>query len=54
MSLLERDAVKKVRKALTDAGLDDSVVELAETARSAEDAAAAIGSELGAIVSCGF
>jgi prolyl-tRNA editing enzyme YbaK/EbsC (Cys-tRNA(Pro) deacylase) len=50
MSLLERDAVKKVRKALTDAGLDDSVVELAETARSAEDAAAAIGSELGAIV----
>ena len=50
MSLLERAAVKKVRAALSDAGLEDTVTELAETARSAEDAAAAIGCELGAIV----
>ncbi|MBT6093299.1 MAG: YbaK/EbsC family protein [Rhodospirillaceae bacterium] len=50
MSLLERDAVKKVRQALTDAGQADSVVELAESARSAEDAAASVGCELGAIV----
>ncbi len=50
MSLLERAAVKKVRQALVDAGQEDSVVELAETARSAEDAAASIGCELGAIV----
>lgn len=50
MSLLERAAVRKVRRALLDAGLEDTVVELADTARSAEDAAAAIGCELGAIV----
>ena len=50
MSLLERDAVKKVRSALAEAGEADTVVELAETARSAEDAAQAVGCELGAIV----
>ncbi len=50
MSKLERDAVKRVRKALTDAGLDDTVIELAETARTAEDAARSVGCELGAIV----
>ena len=50
MSLLERDAVKRVRKALSDAGLADNVIELAETARTAEDAANAVGCELGAIV----
>lgn len=50
MSLLERDAVMKVRGALAQAGEADTVVELAETARSAEDAAQAVGCELGAIV----
>jgi len=50
VSLLERDAVKRVCQALTDAGLDDAVIELAETARTAEDAAAVVGCELGAIV----
>ncbi len=50
MSLLERDTVAKVRKVLLTAGLDDTIVELAETARSAEDAAQAVGCELGAIV----
>ncbi|MBM10341.1 MAG: aminoacyl-tRNA deacylase [Magnetovibrio sp.] len=50
MSLLERETVLKVRKALTEAGLEDTVIELADTARTAEDAASAIGCELGAIV----
>ena len=50
MSVLERDAVKRVRQALADAGLEDTVIELAETARSADDAASAVGCELGAIV----
>ncbi len=50
MSNLERPAVLKVRDALTAAGLEDSVIELAETARTAQDAAAAVGCELGAIV----
>ena len=50
MSLLEREAVVKVRKALLAAGQEDTIVELAQTARSAEDAAKAVGCELGAIV----
>lgn len=50
MSLLETDAVKRVRAALTGAGQVDTVQELEQTARSAEDAAASIGCELGAIV----
>ncbi len=50
MSLLENESVQKVSQALADAGLDGRVVELAETARSAEDAAKALGVELGAIV----
>ena len=50
MSLLKRNAVKRVRNALIDAGLDNTIIELKETARSAEDAANAIGCELGAIV----
>lgn len=50
MSLLENESVQKVSQALTDAGLDGRVVELAETARSAEDAAEALGVERGAIV----
>jgi prolyl-tRNA editing enzyme YbaK/EbsC (Cys-tRNA(Pro) deacylase) len=50
MSLLDKDTVKRIRKALRDAGHEDTVTELAETARSAEDAAASIGCALGAIV----
>ena len=50
MSLLERETVKRVRSALVDAGLADTVIELSNTARSAADAANAIGCELGAIV----
>ena len=50
MSLLEREAVKRVRGALVDAGLEDTVIELTDTARSAKDAATAIDCELGAIV----
>jgi hypothetical protein len=36
--ILENESVKKVRDALAAAGLSDRVVELTETARSAEDA----------------
>ncbi|NQV99300.1 MAG: YbaK/EbsC family protein [Rhodospirillales bacterium] len=50
MGILENEPVKRVRAALLKAGLADSIVELAATARSAEDAAAAIGCPLGAIV----
>jgi len=50
MSNLKKASVKKVRKALKDAGLNDTVIELDETARTAEDAAKSTGAELGAIV----
>ncbi len=50
MSAIEKEAVKRVRMALIDAGLKDNVMELESTARSAEDAAQSIGCELGAIV----
>lgn len=50
MSNLTKPAVKKVRQALVDAGLNDTVIELDETARTAEDAAKSTGAELGAIV----
>jgi len=50
MSNLDRPAVKRVRDALDEAGLADRVVELSDTARSAEDAAKAVGCVLGAIV----
>ena len=50
MSNLTKPPVKKVRKALTDAGMNDTVIELEETAKTAEDAAKATGAELGAIV----
>ncbi len=50
MSNLKRPSVKKVRKALTDAGMNDTVIELEETARTAQDAANSTGAELGAIV----
>lgn len=50
MSNLNNDAVKRVRQALIDAGVGDKVTELAETARSAADAAQALGVEQGQIV----
>jgi len=50
MSLLERESVRRFRAALEAAGSAAQVIELAETARSAEDAARAIGCELGQIV----
>lgn len=50
MSNLDRPTVQRVRDALLKAGADDTIVELSETARSADDAAKAVGCELGAIV----
>lgn len=50
MSNLERDAVKRVRAALKAAGVGDKVIELAETARSAAEAAQALGVAQGQIV----
>lgn len=50
MSNLERDSVKRVRQALVDAGVGDKVRELSDTARSAAEAANALGVEPGAIV----
>ena len=50
MSLLEHEAVARVRDALRAAGSTAEVIALDTTARSARDAAAAIGTELGSIV----
>lgn len=50
MSNLKSPAVKRVRKALTEAGFNDTVIELEETAGTAEDAAKATGAKLGAII----
>ncbi len=50
MSFLDTDSVKRVRSALEDAGLETRVTTLAETARSARDAADSIGTNLGSIV----
>lgn len=50
LSNLERDTVKRVRQALLAAGAEDKVIELAETARTAADAAKALGCAQGAIV----
>lgn len=47
---MDRESVRRVRRALVDAGLEDSVIELAANAGSARQAADAIGVELGAIV----
>ncbi len=43
-------AVRRVQAALAEAGSEAQVIALAETARSAEDAAASIGTRLGSIV----
>ncbi len=50
MSSLDNPSVRRVRDALAAAGSSAEVVALAETARSARDAARAVGAELGAIV----
>ena len=50
MSRLETPSVRRVRDALMASGLEDRVIELSETARSAQDAADSIGTELGSIV----
>lgn len=49
-SPLENASVKRVRAALADTGLGERVIALDATARTAEDAAAACGCPLGAIV----
>ncbi len=49
-ALLERPAVKRVRAALAAAGSAAEIIALADTARSARDAAESVGVELGAIV----
>ena len=49
-ALLERPAVMRVRVALAAAGSAAEVIALADTARSAQDAAESVGVELGAIV----
>jgi len=50
VSALNSDSVVRVRQALADAGSPAEVMALDATARSASDAAKAIGAELGAIV----
>lgn len=50
MSLLARGSVRRVQAALERAGSTARVIELDQTARSAEDAAASIGCGLGQIV----
>lgn len=48
--LLARAAVRRVQEALAAAGSDAKVIALSETARTAEDAAKALGVPVGAIV----
>lgn len=50
MSLLETASVSRVRVALAAGGSSAQVIELVSTARSAQDAATALGCPLGAIV----
>lgn len=50
MSALNNESVMRVRQALSDLGADGEVIELASTARSAQDAADSIGTDLGSIV----
>lgn len=49
-TLLERPAVRRVRDALQAGGSAARIIALSDTARTAEDAARAVGCELGAIV----
>ncbi len=50
MSALDNASVCRVQDALAAAGSEARVIELAATARTAQDAAAALGVEVGAIV----
>lgn len=50
MTALGNASVRRVQAALAAAGSDARVIELAATARTARDAAAALGVEVGAIV----
>jgi len=50
MSNLEKDTVKRVRKALIDVGLSNDIVEISETAHTAVDVAKALSVEVGAVV----
>ena len=50
MAFKDKQSVQRVVAALKAAGLGDRVMELEKTARSAEEAAAAVGVELGQIV----
>ena len=50
MSALDNASVRRVQDALAAAGSDARVIELAATARTAQDAAGALGVEVGAIV----
>ncbi|MEQ8249539.1 MAG: YbaK/EbsC family protein [Alphaproteobacteria bacterium] len=50
MGVLNRDSVQRVRDALVQHGSNAKIVALEETARTARDAAAALGCSLGAIV----
>lgn len=50
MSLLNEKSVVKVRNALAAAGHDDTIIELDKSIRTAEEAAAALGAEPGAVV----
>ncbi|MEY3890054.1 MAG: hypothetical protein RLY62_236, partial [Actinomycetota bacterium] len=49
--VLEKSAVKRVKQALTDFGLSTEITVLMETARSAAEAASALGIEVGQIAS---
>lgn len=50
MSAISRASVQRVRDALVQAGSGAEVVELTDTARTAQDAASSLGCPLGAIV----
>lgn len=47
---LENPSVQRVRQVLVDAGMGDKIIAVADTTRTAAEAAAALGVELGAIV----
>src|SRR5689334_15482514 len=49
-ALVTSESVRRVQAALAEHGLDGRIVELAATARTAEDAARACGVPVGAIV----
>ncbi|MEK9672011.1 MAG: hypothetical protein VW268_05840 [Rhodospirillaceae bacterium] len=50
MAFKSKKSVQRVVEALKTAGLGDRVIEMTQTARSAQDAAKAVGAELGQIV----